>query len=257
MTINFYDWVGQVYGGYAQKEDLVDESQFFDGNPEEDFLAILLQEVYEKNHIGIDVGCADGLFTIRIAPYFRQLHAFDLSNRMLQVAKLNLTHSSIQSVFFQKVNADHFPIVSSSVNICYSRRGPNAYQECARVLKSGGRFLEIAIGEKDAINLKLAFGRGQGYGKWDQSVLEKKMGYLRQHGLSKILAKEYFISKFFHTSERFVEYLQRTPIFTDFDVNQDLASLSKYIQAHTNPEKGIEIRSHRVLIVAEKLLKNI
>ena len=99
---------------------------------------------------------------------------FDYSQEMLDAAKQLQAEQKISNVLFQTADAEKTPFNDEYFDVAYSRRGPTPYREIHRVLKKSGCFVEIGIGEKDAKELKEVFGRGQNFGGWDKSVLDRK-----------------------------------------------------------------------------------
>ncbi|MBI4299734.1 MAG: class I SAM-dependent methyltransferase, partial [Chloroflexi bacterium] len=112
----------------------------------------------------LDVGCFDGLFTLYVATYFKKIAAIDLSRAALAIARKHGEEARTQNVSFEEQDAYHTSVEDPSFDIVYSRRGPSGFAESFRLLREGGHFIEICIGEKDAQEIKEVFGRGQGFG---------------------------------------------------------------------------------------------
>ena len=73
----FYDKVAKKFGGY--KSEAIHESHFSNGNPEEIFLEQLVK-YSDKDKTVLDIGCADGRFTLKIAEKFHKIFAIDISS---------------------------------------------------------------------------------------------------------------------------------------------------------------------------------
>ena len=200
----------------------------------------------------MDIGCADGRFTLKIAPNFKRIIAIDVSEKMLDAAQRLQIEQKVSHVIFQKMDAAKTSFSDECFDTVYSRRGPTPYQEIRRVLKKDGYFIEIKIGEKDAMELKEIFGRGQDFEDRNTSVSKSKRIELEAVGLTPIFIKECFYSEYYPNIDNLSLFLGGVPIFKDFDPVKDEGFLSEYAEI-MNTQGGIELRRHRVVIVAHKI----
>ena len=248
MSSGFYDKVVRKFGSYHTPAKYT--GKFPRGDPEEVFKNKLL-EVSGPEKVALDVGCADGRFTLSVAKFFKKIYAIDLSKGMLAAANKFKKEQGVSNVEFQTEDASKTSFPDSMFDVIYDRRGPTFYGEFFRLLRNGGHYLEIGIGEKDTQDIQKIFGRGQGYGKWDQSRLKKDVGELKEAGF-KILYKEEFVyNEFYHSYEDLDIFLQGVPIFPDFDSEKDKELLKKYAKTFTTPE-GIRLERHRIVVLAQK-----
>lgn len=245
----FYNKVATKFGGY--KSSVIPTKKFFNGDPEKIFLEQLFNCAGNEK-IALDIGCADGRFTLKVSPNFRQIIAIDVSRQMLDAARQLQAEQKISNVLFQTTDAERTPFNNEYFDVVYSRRGPTPYQEIHRVLKKSGCFVEIGIGEKDAKELKEVFGRGQNFGGWNKSTLASKKAELEILGFKEAFSKEFFYSEYFPDIDDFSLWLESVPIFKDFDPNKDKKFLSGYVEK-MKTQKGIELKRHRVVIVANKI----
>lgn len=248
MAVNFYDKVAKKFGGYHNPAKYIIE--YPDGEPEKVFKDKLL-ELSGKDKTVIDVGCADGRFTLSVAPHFRKIIAIDLSKEMLEAAKRLEKELGIGNVSFEERDAHHTGYKDSSFDIVYSRRGPSDFVESFRLLRPGGYFVEIGIGEKDCQEIKEIFGRGQGFGEWDNPRIKRNNEGLIQAGFKVVFAKEFFYSEYYASYNDLDIFLQGVPIFEDFDSAKDRGFLEAYTKQFKT-EKGIKLPRHRVVTVARK-----
>ena len=248
MTSNFYDKVAKKFGGYHTPHKHTTE--YPNGEPEKVFKDKLL-ELSGKNKTALDVGCADGRFTLAIASHFQKIIAIDLSKEMLKSAKKLQKKMGIANVSFEEQDAHHTTYRNSFFSIVYSRRGPSDFTESYRLLKPGGYFVEIDIGERDCQAIKEVFGMGQGFGEWNNKRLEKDRLGLTKAGFEIIFIEEFFYDEYYASKKDLDTFLQGVPIFEDFDSEKDKKSLEKYTQQHTT-EKGIDFPRHRVVTIAKK-----
>jgi len=252
MSQNFYDKIAQKLGGYGygngNKPKYV--SEYPAGDPEKIFKEKLL-ELSSKNKTALDVGCADGKFTLSAAPYFQKVYGIDISKQNLNIAKSHEDDERSKNVEYSFQDASHTSFKDSFFDIAYCRRGPTFYDECSRIIKTGGYYLEIGIGEMDTVELKKIFGRGQSYGKWDKSKLEEKSKNLQSFGFKVVFAENFHYFEYYPSVENFDLFLQGVPIFEDYDSEKDKDLLQAYVQKFSS-EKGIKLSRHRVVILAKK-----
>ena len=122
-------------------------------------------------------------------------------------------------------------------------------RESFRVLKKRGLMIEETIGEKDKIELKKIFGRGQNYSN-RETKLESVNKLLKQSGIKLIESKYFKFYQVYPSINDVVEILERAPIIPDFDKTKDKSHLEKIDKILNN--KGIKLSSHRLFWVAEK-----
>ena len=252
MGTNFYDKVAKKFGGYGYgngtKPKYVNE--YLTGDPEKVFKEKLL-ELSSKNKIALDIGCADGKFTLSIALSFQKVYGIDISKVNLDIAKSHSGDERTKNVEYSFQNANHTLFKDSFFDIAYCRRGPSVFPEIYRLLKTLGYFVEIKIGKKDCQEIKEIFGRGQDFGKWKISRLIKDTKFMKDLGFEIIFAKDYFYTEYYQTYADFDLFLQGVPIFEDFNSEKDKIKLTKYVSKfQTN--KGIKLLRHRIVMVALK-----
>jgi len=103
----------------------------------------------------------------------------------------------------------------------------------------------------DTVELKKIFGRGQGYGKWDNSTLDRNLKELQAIGFKVVFAKDFHYFEYYPNYKEIDLFLQGVPIFEDFDSEKDKGNLTKYVSKfQTN--KGIKLPRHRIVLVAQK-----
>lgn len=245
----FYDKVAQKFGDYSSSGAKY-TTEYKNGIPEKVFKKKLIKYC-GKNKIALDVGCADGRFTLEMVPYFKKVIAIDLSVGMLKAARNLQKKLKIKNVSFEEVDAFKTPYKNESFDLIWSRRGPSTFSESYRLLKKSGYFVQIGIGEQDCRQIKEIFGRGQNFGRWDEKVLEKNKKELEKLGFKVVFAKEHFYTEYYPDYQNLDLFLQGVPIFTDFDSGKDRKYLKEYVDKNQT-EKGIKLPRHRVVVVAQK-----
>ena len=249
MVKNFYDKVAKKFGDYQNNTRIINE--FPHGNPEAIFKQKLL-ELSGKNKITLDSGCADGVFTLSIAPYFKKIIAIDTSKGMLKAAKKRQLESKMTNIEFVKQNVHRMTFVANFFDVIYNRRGQEDFPLFYKTLKPKGYYIAIDIGEKDTQELKEIFGRGQNFGQWNKSFLEKKEKQLKKLGFKIIYSGDFFYNEYYLTDQDLDIFLQGVPIFEDYDSQKDRKFLRRYLKEFKQ-KKGINLPRHRLVILAQKL----
>jgi len=251
MSKDFYDRVAKKLGGYGYGINPKYRKEFSGEDPEKIFKEKLL-ELSSKDKTALDIGCADGKFTISVAPYFKKVYGIDTSQVNLEIAKGHSGDKGSKNVEYSFQDASQTNFSDSFFDLAYCRRGPTYFSEYNRILKSGGHYVEIAIGEKDAVEIKKTFRRGQDYGEWDNSRLDKDINALKDLNFEIVFAENYHYLEYFPSYEDLDLFLQGVPIFEDYDSENDRVKLDKYIAENTSP-KGISLPRHRIVLIAEKI----
>ena len=255
MSTNFYDKVAQKLGGYGywngNKPQYTSEYPA-GGDPEKIFKEKLL-ELSSIEKIALDIGCADGKFTLSVAPAFQKIYGIDNSELNLAIAKSHSDDQRSNNVEYSFQNANHTSFTDSFFDVAYCRRGPSYYEEYYRILKANGYYLEIGIGEMDTVELKKIFGRGQNYGKWDTSTLDEKVKNLKNLEFQVVYAENFHYVEKYPSYREFDLFLQGVPIFEDFDSEKNKSKLTEYVNKfQTNKE--IKLARHRIVLVGKKNL---
>jgi len=252
MLSNFYDKVARKFGGYGFGRGHVEYiSEYTNGDPEKIFKEKLLG-LADKNKIALDAGCGDGKFAFQIAKRFLSITGIDLSKELLVIARQKKDTSKVDNVTFKLQDAFKTSFADSSFDIIFSRRGPTPYAESYRLLKKGGYFVEIDIGEQDCRKIKEVFERGQGFGKWKDSSLNQIQKLTQDIGFKIIYAEEFLYKEYYASYKDLDLFLQGVPIFEDFDSERDKEHFSSYVKQNST-SKGIRMERHRVVTVLQRV----
>ena len=253
MSEDFYDKVAKKLGGYGYGNGNKPKykSEYPSGDPEKVFKEKLL-DLGSGDKTALDIGCADGKFTLSVATSFLKVFGIDTSKINLDIAKSHSNDEKGKNIEYSLQDASHTSFQDSFFDVAYCRRGPSYYTEYFRVLKTQGYYLEIGIGEKDTVKLKKIFGRGQNYGKWDTSILDENLKELRRLGFKVIFAENFHYFEYYPSYKEFDLFLQGVPIFEDFDSEKDKSLLQRYVEEFTT-NKGIQLSRHRIVMVVQKI----
>lgn len=248
MSRDFYDKVARKFGNYTTPAKSVDE--FPNGEPEKVFKEKLL-ELSRKDKVVLDAGCGDGRFTVQIAPYFKKVIGNDTSSLMLKAALKLRDEKGIKNIEFIEKNTKSLNYPDKYFDVIFARRAVADYLLFYRMLKPGGYFLAIDIGEKDTKDIKEVFGRGQNFRKWNESFLEKEIEEVKKADFEIVYAEDFHYNEYYLSYDDLDIFLQGVPIFEDYDSVKDKKHLEEYVKKFQT-EKGIDLPRHRIVLVAKK-----
>jgi SAM-dependent methyltransferase len=111
----------------------------------------------------LDVGSGDGAAAASIAPYCRSLRCIDVNARMIEAARDRLARFANVSV--DVADAHELPFAAASFDtvllfhtLTYTARPLRALEECARVLRPGGRLVVLCLDEHQQAELTAPYG---------------------------------------------------------------------------------------------------
>lgn len=203
----------------------------------------------------LDEGCGSGVFTLKIAKRARRITGIDTSTIALKLAGRNLKRNGLSNVDFRLGDARHIPFPDNSFEVVYSRRGPGSdsirtLAEAYRVLKDGGVFMEITIGERDKQNLARIFGRGQMlHVKGQISTTKKQM--MKKARFTRVVTREYLATEVFRGMSDLLVRLQSAPIIPWFDRRKDAVFFGR-VKKECMTDRGVETPVHRVVLIGHK-----
>src|SRR3989338_10513058 len=128
MSQNFYDKVAKKFGGYGYGTGPRYKSEYPTGDPEKIFKEKLLG-LSSKDKTALDIGCADGKFTLSVAPYFQKVYGIDISKENLDIAESHNMDERSKNVEYSLQDARHTSFEDSFFEVAYCRRGPSFYEE--------------------------------------------------------------------------------------------------------------------------------
>lgn len=201
-----------------------------------------------KNFKVLDLGCGSGEFTIKFSPFFKQIIGIDPFKEYLETAEKQ--KGKAKNVTFQIADGKNLPFKNEYFDIIYSSRGPLSLnkefmRESFRVLKKGGLMIEETIGEKDKIELKKIFGRGQNYPPQEKAI-ESVKKLLKECKMKLIDSKYFLYYKNYPSINEVIRLLERAPIIPNFDEVKDKPYIEKI------NKKQIKLSNHRLHWIAKK-----
>lgn len=213
-----------------------------------------IKKFANKNFKALDLGCGSGELTLKLSPFFKEIIGIDPFEGYIETAKKQKKEANIQNVIFQLADGKNLPFEDEYFDIVLSSRGPLSaniefIKESFRVLKVGGLMIEETIGEKDKIELKKIFRRGQNY-PIQETKLESVQRLLKQSNMKLIESKHFLFHQVYQSINEVIEILERAPIIPHFDKIRDKKYLEEVNKKLNN--KGIILSNHRLHWVAEK-----
>ena len=214
----------------------------------------LLRSVTGKNSRVLDLGTGGGEKVINSFPDCKEILGTDLSPNMIETANKNLEESGRKNIHFRVMDNLKMDVPDNYFDVVVARHTVTDPKQIYKCLKSGGYLLIRGVDKEDCLNLKLLFGRGQGFNDTEAiSIIDYKnvinAGF-KDAELVPIHAREYFANK-----EKFIEFLKDVPILDDFSEEKmthhkeqfdehDNELLEKYIKENTHNGKTLLLRRY-------------
>ena len=114
----------------------------------EDLVRIAKLVQQQEQPYALDAGCGAGHASMAIAPYSRRVVALDLTPHMLEQVEQLAAERGFSHIETRQGDVEQIPFGDNSFDVVVSRYSAHhwpdpltALQECARVLKPGGRFI--------------------------------------------------------------------------------------------------------------------
>jgi len=125
-------------------------------------LALGLASLLELGDV-LDVGAGDGAVAALVAPRCRSLTCVDTNDRMITAAKRRLARA--KNVTVAAADAEALPFLPASFDaalvfhtLTYAARPQRVLDECARVLRPGGRLVLLSLDEHHMHEVTLPYG---------------------------------------------------------------------------------------------------
>ena len=111
----------------------------------------------------LDVGSGDGAAAGYLAPYCRSLTCIDTNPRMIEAAKERLARydnvrTEAADVHALPFRASSFDAILLFHTLTYAEKPPRALEECARVLRPGGRVVVLTLDAHDQCDVTTPYG---------------------------------------------------------------------------------------------------
>jgi ArsR family transcriptional regulator len=111
----------------------------------------------------LDVGSGDGAAAAAFVPYCRSLTCVDTSARLIEVARERLAkfphaRAAVADVHALPFEASSFDSVLVFHTLTYAERPARALEECARVLRPGGRLVLLCLDRHEQLEVTARYG---------------------------------------------------------------------------------------------------
>lgn len=203
----------------------------------------ILNKIATKNSKILDLGTGGGEKVLKCFPNVKEIIATDFSEGMIATANKNLLKSGRKNITFKLMDNLNMDVPDDYFDIVIARNtvtDPNQIYKC---LKSGGYLLIQGVDKADCWNLKLMFGKGQGF-KDEKPISLVDFENVLNAGFKNVELVPLHKREYFKNEYLFKEFLKKVPIIDDFSEefgdNKDYYShgldeeiLSKYIKENT------------------------
>jgi ubiquinone/menaquinone biosynthesis C-methylase UbiE len=136
------------------------EWKYFD--PDNVQLQSLLKACNLRGSRALEVGCGNGIFTLKLADYAKQIVAIDIDPGIIEAARQKAKERIVNNIEFMAMDAQNLRLLSDSFDVVLCLWAINtvkhkgkALREAKRVMKRGGWFLLMDFVEK-SIHYELA-----------------------------------------------------------------------------------------------------
>ena len=109
----------------------------------------------------LDVGCGTGSVALKLAAAGARVHAFDISDEMLRLARARAAHTNL-ALQFEHGSAERLPaadasadLITAGLSVMFVPDQSAVAAQIARVLRPGGRFVASVWGPPDKCDIVL------------------------------------------------------------------------------------------------------
>ena len=225
-----------------------------------DFFGVL-NELATKNSRILDLGTGGGEKVLEYFPDCKEILATDFSEGMIETANKNLKESGRKNITFRLMDNLKMDVSDDYFDIVVARNTVTDPKQIYKCLKKGGYLLIHGVDRADCWNLKVLYGKGQGFkDKNPISLIDYenvlKAGF-KDAELIPLHEREYFKNEYL-----FKAFLKKVPIIDDFSEEEgsnketfkkdlDEEKINKYISENTYDGK-IRLLRRYYGIIAKK-----
>ena len=203
-----------------------------------------LKKVTNKDSKILDLGTGGGEKVLEFFPDCAYILATDFSEEMIKTANENLAKSGRRNITFRLMDNLEMDVPENYFDVVVARNTVTDPKQIIKCLKPGGYLLIHGVDKDDCWDLKLLFGKGQGYhDKKAISIVDLenviKAGF---HDVELVPLHE---REYFKNEVLFKEFLKKVPILDDFSEEEvhenkdyykkgvDEELLDSYIKEHS------------------------
>ena len=180
----------------------------------------VLKRVTDSNSRVLDLGTGGGEKVIEFYPECQEIIATDFSEGMIETANKNLEKSGRKNITFKLMDNLKMDVPDDYFDIVVARNTVTDPEQIYKCLKNGGHLLIHGVDKADCWNLKVLFGRGQGFKDKNPISLVDYENVLKAEfkdaELVPLHEREYFKNEIL-----FKEFLKKVPIIDDFSEEEN------------------------------------
>ena len=246
-----------------KKEGIImkDEKEFYDEISDWDFskyeietecltkweLYDELKKIATKDSKILDLGTGGGEKLLEFFPEVKEILGTDFSEGMIETAKKNLAKSGRNNITFRLMDNLRMDVPDNYYDIVVARNTVTDPKQIYKSLKKGGYLLIHGVDREDCWNLKVLFGRGQGFFDTKSMSLVDYENVLNA-GFKDVELIPIYEREYYKNSEIFKDFLKKVPIIDDFSEEKfdnkecyshdlDEKIIDKYIKENTYNRK--------------------
>ena len=220
----------------------------------------ILNQIATINSRILDLGTGGGEKVLEFFPNCKEILATDLSEEMIKTAIINLKNSGRKNITFRLMDNLKMDVPDNYFDIVVARNTVTDPVQIYKCLKPGGYLLLHGVDQNDCWNLKLLFGKGQGF------TDTKPISIIDYENILKANFKDVELiplheREYFKNEELFKAFLKKVPILDEFseengththDNNFDEQLLNQYIKENTYDGKIRLLRRYYGIIARKK-----
>ena len=202
-----------------------------------------LKKVVTKDSKVLDLGTGGGEKVLEFIPDCEEILGTDFSEGMIETANKNLHASGRRNITFRLMDNLKMDVPDDYFDVVVARNTVTDPEQIYKCLKKGGYLLIHGVDKEDCWNLKLLFGRGQGFTDAKSISLVDYENVLKA-GFKDVELIPIYEREYYKDAITFKEFLKKVPILDDFSeenhdnkeyYNNDLddEKLDQYISENT------------------------
>lgn len=188
----------------------IDEESLTDWN-----LYELLRKNSTKNSKILDLGTGGGENLLAYFPEAKEILGTDYSEKMIKTAKQNLKKSGRKNIKFKVMNNLNMTTRDNYYDIVVARNTVSDPNQIYKTLNSNGLLLIHGVDKLDCFDLKILFGKGQGYNDI-KSMSQVDYENVIKAGFKKVELVPIYKREYFKTYDEFYHFIMKVPIIEGF-----------------------------------------
>ena len=190
----------------------------------------ILKKIAKKDSKILDLGTGGGEKVLNSFPDCLEILGTDLSKEMIKTANKNLLESRRKNITFRIMDNLKMDVPDKYFDIVVARNTVTDPKQIYKCLKKGGYLLIHGVDKADCLNLKLLFGKGQGFKDLKPISIIDYENVLNS-GFKDVELVPIHEREYFKNEKLFKAFLKKVPILDDFsEENPKNISINKYTE---------------------------